>query len=119
MIITVHRWQPKTNRFNNQKFTLEEADNFFGADFDARQRPDAGFKNFRTQHVDRIEINSYDGTVDIYTSPVSERKYTKKVVGVDNEVALSPLKPLEPKQSLEQMFDDDNTDAALKRESHD
>jgi hypothetical protein len=110
MLITVHRWQPKTNRFNNQKFTLEDAETFFGlldGVFYFSHGAEVLEPGVGVLAVDRIEVNAHDGTVDIYTSPVVERNYERKTVGVDKEVALSPLRPVEPKQSLEQMFDDE------------
>lgn len=106
MIIRIHRWQPNQDRFHVQKFELySECFNcvglpkngestFLGFDFDKRARQNKGFKNFRSQHVDRIEVNTLDGTLDIFTSPIIDRPYKVKSKAPDPEVAMSVYTPL-------------------------
>lgn len=99
MIIRIHRWQERQNRFHVQKIFLEDSidvqgENFFGAIFDARQGMIPGFKNFRTQKVDRIEINSLDGSISVYTSAAVERKENKRSRKVDTAAAMKVYEPL-------------------------
>lgn len=81
MIVTIHRFQPKLNKYFNKKHELSAGDealaggaSFFGVCVDVRLRPEPGFISLRTQRVDRIEVNAFEGTVDIYTSPIVTRK---------------------------------------------
>lgn len=85
MIVRIYRWQERQNRFHCQKIHLEEStyiqgEMFFGAIFDARQGMMPGFKNFRTQKVDRLEIDSVKGEISVYCSAVIERKENKSKV---------------------------------------
>lgn len=107
MIIRVHRWQPNQDRFHVQKFELwddvgeptGDDQTFLGFDFDKRARQNEGFKNFRSQHVDRIEVNTLEGTLDIFTSPIIDRPYKVKSKAPDPEVAMSVYTPLSASNS--------------------
>lgn len=108
MQVIVHRWQQNRGSYNNQRFEMamptdggfeavaDGALTFWGANFDGRMKSvEPGMKNFRTQKVDRIEVDTYKGEVHIYTSALVERA-PRRARKVDTDAALEPLKPLTP-----------------------
>jgi hypothetical protein len=85
MIIRLHRWQPRANRYRTQQLDLEDARPILdliinnGTGVRVAVDPTVEQKILRTQRVDRITINSLDSTVDIFLSPIVDRVYKKQV----------------------------------------
>lgn len=86
MRVIVHRWQQNRGNYNNQTFELanvlnSESDSegdistFWGANFDGRMASkESCYKNFRTQKVDKVEVDTLKNEIHIYTSALVERK---------------------------------------------
>jgi hypothetical protein len=101
MIIRLHRWQPRANRNRTEVINLAERE--AGPFLDLIFRRGASFEDktikqaiMRTQQVDRIQFtlgddpNYPDPSVDVYLSPIVDRKYTRKAIA---EVAPGVRKP--------------------------
>jgi hypothetical protein len=88
MLIRLHRWQPKSNRYRTEPVNLgiDEQSAFLDVIFRQGEKinRDAGIDKriMRTQHVDRVVFNSVAGEIDVYLSPIIVRKYERKATGI-------------------------------------
>lgn len=83
MIIRLHRWQPRSQRYRTQNFNMGESKPFMDlllnrAMFQADDKTTSDQIVARTQRVDRILFNDLDGCVDVWLSPIVDRKYEQK-----------------------------------------
>lgn len=81
MIVRLNRWQPRSNRYRAEILDLSEVEPFVDLLFNrgAMVAHEPGVKQtvMRTQHVDRVLVNAVDNTIDVWLSPVVDRKYTR------------------------------------------
>lgn len=81
MIIKLHRWQPRAARYRTVQHDLEEMRpilDMIANNNGVRVTPDPAVETMvlRTQRVDRITVDITTDTVEVFLSPIVDRKYT-------------------------------------------
>jgi hypothetical protein len=96
-MVTIHRWQERSKRYNRQRFEMDHENNsmnWLGIAFGECQGE--GYKQMRTQFVERIEVNSFRDTVDIYTQPLAGSRIEnrrKRAMTPEKHAAVDRLGP--------------------------
>ncbi|PWT73846.1 MAG: hypothetical protein C5B59_12340 [Bacteroidetes bacterium] len=83
MIIRLHRWQAKAQRYRTQIFNTEDEAHIFYdlvavGGIQQQMDPTVNQIIMRTQQVTRVYIDSQNNEVNIYTMPVVERNYPER-----------------------------------------
>lgn len=100
MIIRIHRWQPRQNRYHVKKYEIKNSvaadtsnpnipqigggQTFFGI---ATGEGMEGFLALRNHAITRVEVDSFQETINIYTAPTTERPYVKSNRGLHMNAA--------------------------------
>lgn len=103
--VRLHRWQPRSQRFRTQNFSLDDPatatardgdySTFFGLILQrglASVKPSASHVTARTHRVDVIEFDACTGVLEIWMSPIVDRTYKRELNTPSTQASITTRK---------------------------